>query len=112
MDLSFDVEKIAQAFSGRRKDELEAAIGNVFLDCLENGHRFFRKSLELNGTEYMLEAIGTVKKSEVGQKWTSEGKSHDQMLKEKMAMHNWLALPEKQPKRRGRPPRAKEVGQK
>ena len=112
MDLSFDVEKIAQAFSGRRKDELEAAIGKAFVECLENGHTFFRNSMELNGTEYMLAAIDGVEKSEVSQKWTSVGKTHDQMLKEKMAMHNGMAMPEKPSKRRGRPPRAKEVSQK
>lgn len=37
--------------------------------------------------------------------WTAEGKTHDQMLKEKMAMHNGFPMPEAQPKRRGRKPR-------
>lgn len=40
--------------------------------------------------------------------WTSKGKTHDQMLKEKMAMHNGFPMPETHPKRRGRPPRVKE----
>lgn len=40
--------------------------------------------------------------------WTSKGKTHEQMLKEKMAMHNGFHMPETQPKRRGRPPRVKE----
>ena len=38
--------------------------------------------------------------------WTSKGKTHEQMLKEKMAMHNGFPMPEKQPKRRGRKPKA------
>lgn len=37
--------------------------------------------------------------------WTSEGKTHEQMLKEKMAMHNGFPMPAAQPKRRGRKPR-------
>ena len=39
--------------------------------------------------------------------WTSKGKTHEQMLKEKMAMHNGFPMPEAQPKRRGRKPKAK-----
>lgn len=38
--------------------------------------------------------------------WTAEGKTHEQMLKEKMAMHNGFPMPEAQPKRRGRKPKA------
>ena len=38
--------------------------------------------------------------------WTSNGKTHEQMLKEKMAMHNGFPMPEVQPKRRGRKPKA------
>ena len=38
--------------------------------------------------------------------WTAEGKTYEQMLKEKMAMHNGFPMPEVQPKRRGRQPKA------
>ncbi|MBO7104234.1 MAG: hypothetical protein J6W22_01965 [Fibrobacter sp.] len=38
--------------------------------------------------------------------WTSKGKTHEQMLKEKMAMHNGFPMPEAQPKRRVRKPKA------
>lgn len=38
--------------------------------------------------------------------WTSKGKTHEQMLKEKMAMHNGFPMPDAQPKRRGRKPKA------
>lgn len=38
--------------------------------------------------------------------WTSNGKTHEQMLKEKMAMHNGFPMPDAQPKRRGRKPKA------
>lgn len=38
--------------------------------------------------------------------WTAEGKTHEQMLKEKMAMHNGFPMPYAQPKRRGRKPKA------
>ena len=38
--------------------------------------------------------------------WTSRGKTHEQMLKEKMAMHNGFPMPDAQPKRRGRKPKA------
>lgn len=38
--------------------------------------------------------------------WTSNGKTHEQMLKEKMAMHNGFPMPEAQPKRHGRKPKA------
>lgn len=38
--------------------------------------------------------------------WTADGKTHEQMLKEKMAMHNGFPLPEVQHKRRGRKPKA------
>ena len=37
--------------------------------------------------------------------WTAEGKTHEQMLKEKMAMHNGFPMPYAQPKRRGRKPK-------
>lgn len=37
--------------------------------------------------------------------WTAEGKTHEQMLKEKMAMHNGFPIPEVHPKRRGRKPK-------
>ena len=40
--------------------------------------------------------------------WTSKGKTHEQMLKEKMAMHNGFPMPDAQPKRRGRKPKVKE----
>ena len=38
--------------------------------------------------------------------WTCKGKTHEQMLKEKMAMHNGFPMPDAQPKRRGRKPKA------
>lgn len=38
--------------------------------------------------------------------WTADGKTHAQMLKEKMAMHNGFPIPEVHPKRRGRKPKA------
>lgn len=38
--------------------------------------------------------------------WTSKGKTHEQMLKEKMAMHNGFQMHDAQPKRRGRKPKA------
>lgn len=38
--------------------------------------------------------------------WTSKGKTHEQMLKEKMAMHNGFPMPDAQPKKRGRKPKA------
>lgn len=38
--------------------------------------------------------------------WTAEGKTHEQMLKEKMAMHNGFPMPDAHPKRRGRKPKA------
>ena len=38
--------------------------------------------------------------------WTADGKTHEQMLKEKMAMHNGFPMPEVQHKRRGRKPKA------
>lgn len=38
--------------------------------------------------------------------WTAEGKTYEQMLKEKMAMHNGFPMPEVQPKRSGRKPKA------
>lgn len=37
--------------------------------------------------------------------WTAEGKTHEQMLKEKMAMHNGFQIPEVHPKRMGRKPK-------
>lgn len=40
--------------------------------------------------------------------WTSKGKTHEQMLKEKMAMHNGFPMPAAQPKRMGRKPKVKE----
>lgn len=38
--------------------------------------------------------------------WTADGKTHAQMLKEKMAMHNGFPMYEAHPKRRGRKPKA------
>ena len=38
--------------------------------------------------------------------WTAEGKTHEQMLKEKMAMHNGFPMPEVQHKSRGRKPKS------
>ena len=112
MDISFNVEKLAEAFKGKRRDDLEAVIGKAFIDCLEKAYLYFRGSMDVNATEYMLGEIANV--DEDGARhpdlsaWTSKGKTHDQMLKEKMAMHNGFPMPENPPKRRGRPPKAKE----
>lgn len=52
------------------------------------------------------EAEATVRPEHEQSAWTAEGKTHEQMLKEKMAMHNGFPMPEVQPKRRGRKPKA------
>lgn len=112
MDISFNVEKIAEAFRGKRRDDLEAVIGKAFIDCMEKGHLYFRGSMDVNATEYMLGEIANVNQAVFKptdlSAWTSKGKTHDRMLKEKMAMHNGFPMPENPPKRRGRPSKAKE----
>lgn len=113
--------------------ELARKIGETFIDCMNQGHTFFSGSLDLNATEYMLQQIqdftavnGTADTEEdkprrkpgrkPGRKpktvepeksaWTTEGKSHEQMLREKMAMHNGFEIPGAPKKRRGRKPKA------
>lgn len=52
------------------------------------------------------EAEAAARKEPDHSAWTAEGKTLEQMLKEKMAMHNGFPMPDDaQPKRRGRKPK-------
>lgn len=126
MDISFDCDKMADAIKYLDPEivpfeELARKIGETFIDCMNQGHTFFSGSLDLNATEYMLQQIAQIKPDEKLRSkprrkpetvepekpaWTTEGKSHEQMLKEKMAMHNGFEIPETPKKRRGRKPKA------
>ena len=121
MDLNFNVERLMELRSNLDRDRLEATVGKAFLECLEKAHLYFHGSLDLDCTDYMTGEIATagdapktaypkghefLMANQPFKEWTAEGKTHEQMLREKMAMHNGFPMPEPQPKRRGRRPKA------
>lgn len=135
MDIYFNCERMAEAIKNLDPEqvpfkELARTIGDAFMDCMAQGHTYFNGSLDLNATEYMLQQIAKAN-SASGQRdsattdkprrkpgrkpktvkpekpaWTTEGKTHEQMLREKMAMHNGFEIPGAPKKRRGRKPKA------
>ena len=92
MDCNLDLEKVAKATV--MKDSVSAAIciGEAVMEAAENATRFFRGSMELDITAFVLERIELAKKA---------GPTETDALREKANVVAGLA-----PKRRGRPPKA------
>lgn len=64
MDCNLDLEKVAKATV--MKDCVSAAIciGEAVMEAAENATRFFRGSMELDITEFVIERIELAKKAE------------------------------------------------
>ena len=92
MDCNLDLEKVAKATM--MKDGVSAAIciGEAVMEAAENATRFFRGSMELDITAFVLERIELAKKAEP---------SETDLLRKKAAVVAGVA-----PKRRGRPPKS------
>ena len=91
MDCNLDLEKVAKATV--MKDGVSAAIciGEAVMEAAENATRFFRGSMELDITEFVIERIELAKKA---------GPTETDSLRDKAKVVAGLA-----PKRRGRPPK-------
>ena len=98
MDCNIDLEKVAKATV--MKDGVSAAIciGEAVIEAAENASRFFRGSLGLDITDFVLERIELAKKAEPTEK---------ELVRRKAAVVAGVATdsPAQAPKRRGRPPR-------
>lgn len=92
MDCNLDLEKVAKATV--MKDGVSAAIciGEAVMEAAENATRFFRGSMELDITEFVIERIELAKKA---------GHSEIEIFRKKAAVVAGVA-----PKRRGRPPKS------
>lgn len=93
MDCNLDLEKVAKATV--MKDDVSAAIciGEAVMEAAENATRFFRGSMELDITAFVLERIELDKKARP---------TETDALREKAKVVAGLNTP----KRRGRPPKA------
>jgi len=96
MDMKLDTMRILNVVDG--KDAVAAAviIGKAIIESVTTAEKMFKGSLELNITDHLVELIDAAKP-----------KNFHQQLRERMARHNAIEIPEepKQPKRRGRPPK-------
>ena len=91
MDCNLDLEKVEKATV--MKDDVSAAIciGEAVMEAAEKATRFFRGSMELDITEFVIERIELAKKA---------GPTETDALRDKAKVVAGLA-----PKRRGRPPK-------
>lgn len=96
MDCNLDLEKVAKATV--MKDGVSAAIciGEAVIEAAENASRFFRGSLGLDITDFVLERIELAKKAEPTEK---------ELVRRKAAVVAGVATDSPAPKRRGRKPR-------
>lgn len=96
MDCNIDLEKVAKATV--MKDGVSAAkcIGEAVIEAAENASRFFRGSLGLDITDFVLDRIELAKKAEPTEK---------ELVRMKAAVVAGVATDSPAPKRRGRPPR-------
>lgn len=91
MDCNIDLDKVAKATVMKDYDSAAQKIGEAVIEAAENASTFFRGSLGLDITDFVLERIELAKKS---------GPTETDALREKAKVVAGLA-----PKRRGRPPR-------
>ena len=96
MDCNLDLEKVAKATV--MKDDVSAAIciGEAVMEAAENATRFFRGSMELDITDFVLERIELAKEAEPTEK---------ELVRRKAAVVSGVATDSPAPKRRGRPPK-------
>lgn len=92
MDCNIDLEKVAKATVMKDGVSTAICIGEAVIEAAENASRFFRGSLGLDITDFVLERIELAKKA---------GPTETDALREKAKVVAGLA-----PKRRGRPPKA------
>lgn len=100
MDCNLDLEKVAKATV--MKDGVSAAIciGEAVMEAAENATRFFRGSMELDITEFVIERIELAKKTEPTKK---------ELVRRKAAVVAGVATDSPAPKRRRGRPHKKET---
>ena len=98
MDMKVDTTRILNVVDGKDPEAAAAIIGKAVIESITTAEKMFKGSLELDITDSLVERIDTTKP-----------KNFHQLLRERMARHNSVKIPEepKQPKRRGRPPQEK-----
>lgn len=96
MDMKFDTMRILNVVDGKDQEAAAAIIGKAVIESCTTAEKMFKGSLELDITDSLVERIDPAKP-----------KNFHQLLRERMARHNNVEIPEepKQPKRRGRPPK-------
>lgn len=104
LDAKIDLEKLARACSMKDYDSAALAVGTAVLETADKALKYFRGSLELDFTDFVVERIGSAK---------DESFSH--ALKRKIATIASPKAPKEaeadvapaiQPKKRGRKPKA------
>ena len=93
MDCNLDLDKVAKATVMKENVSAAICIGEAVMEAAENATRFFRGSMELDITEFVIERIELAKKA---------GTTETDALREKAKVVAGLNTP----KRRGRPPKA------
>jgi hypothetical protein len=98
MDMKFDTMRILNVVDGKDPEAAAAIIGKAIIESVTTAEKMFKGNLELDITDSLVERIDTAKP-----------KNFHQQLRERMARHNSVEIPEetKQPKRRGRPKKNK-----
>ena len=96
MDMKFDTMRIMNVVDSRDPEAAAAIIGKAIIESVTTAEKMFKGSLEFDITDSLVERIDAAKP-----------KNFHQQLRERMARHNSVEIPEepKQPKRRGRPPK-------
>lgn len=96
MDCNIDLEKVANAALMKDNDSAAQKIGKAVIEAAENASRFFRGSLVLDITGFVLERIELARKAEPTEK---------ELVRMKAAVVAGVATDSPAPKRRGRPPK-------
>lgn len=96
MDCNIDLDKVAKATV--MKDGLSAAIriGEAVIEAAENASKFFRGSLGMDITDFVLERIELAMEAEPTEK---------KLVRRKAAVVAGVAADSPAPRKRGRPPK-------
>ncbi len=73
LDAKIDLERIAKACRTKDHDSAAIAVGNAVLEAADNACKFFRGSLELDCTEFVLELVDTVDDAKKQHRKTHKG---------------------------------------
>lgn len=96
MDCNIDLEKVAKATVMKDGASAATCIGEAVIEAAENASRFFRGSLGLDITDFVLERIELARKAEPTEK---------ELVRRKAEVVAGVATDSPEPKRRGRKPR-------